>query len=200
VSVSPDALLTWAERYPHLALLFNPNGSAEQHDQALERLIDEAIRWLEDHANNFKGACEDNLSTSLAGKISMPGLRVVRERNVNGHVDLVIEIEHSYPHRRWLAEAKRWKGNGYHVKGMDQLLNRYTTGRNRSAYVFDYVQKPDIAGKWQGLRDHFDTTRPLGQEGGCSDHPALWAFETRHRHRSGQSVRVVHYGVNLGPD
>ena len=40
MNVSADALLTWAERYPELGLLFNPSGSIEEHDQALERLID----------------------------------------------------------------------------------------------------------------------------------------------------------------
>lgn len=72
MSVSPDALLSWAERYPQLALLFDPNGTLVQHEQALERLIDEAVRWLEDNANDLVGAGENLLSTTLAGKISMP--------------------------------------------------------------------------------------------------------------------------------
>lgn len=198
MSASPDALLTWAERYPELALLFDPSGSEEDHDNALERLIDGAVRWLEDNANDLKGSSENLLSTTLAGKISMPGLRAVRERNVNGHVDITIEIEHSYPHRRWLAEAKKWKGESWHVEGMEQLIDRYSTGRDRSGYVFDYVQKPDIEGKWKALRAGLDKTRPLGQEAACTDHPAAWAFETFHKHRSGRTIRVVHYGVNLG--
>lgn len=194
---SPDALLTWADRYPELGLLFDPNGSEEEHDAALERLIDGAVRWLEDNANNLKGACENNLSLTLAGKISMPGLRAEPDRNANGHVDITIEIEHSYPHRRWLAEAKKWDGDVYHVKGMGRLI-RYSTGRDRTGYVFDYVQKPDIEAKWKGLRAYLDQSKPLQQEGDCSDHPAVWAFETRHPHRSGRTIRVVHYGVNLG--
>lgn len=198
MSVSPDALLTWAERYPELALLFDPSGSEEDYDNALERLIDGAVRWLEDNANDLDGASENLLSTTLAGKISMPGLRAVRERNVNGHVDITIEIEHSFPHRRWLAEAKKWKGEAWHVEGMSQLIQRYSTGRDRTGYVFDYVLNPDIEGKWKALRQSLDKARPLLQEGGCSDHSGAWAFETRHKHRSGRSIRVVHYGVNLG--
>lgn len=198
MNASPDSWLTWTERYPELNLVFNPNGADEDYDNALERLIDRAVRWLEDNANNLKGACENNLSLTLAGKISMPGLRVDPDRNVNGHVDITIEIEHSYPHRRWLAEAKIWDGDAYHVKGMSQLLERYSTGRDRTGYVFDYVRKPDIEGKWNGLRVYLNDNKPLGQDGECSDHPATWTFETRHQHRSGRTIRVVHYGVNLG--
>ncbi|HLF96481.1 MAG TPA: hypothetical protein VI457_05005 [Methylococcaceae bacterium] len=195
---SADALSNWAQRYPELALLFNPNGSVEDHDKALERLIDQAVRWLEDNANDLNGAKENLLSTTLAGKISMPGLRADREKNTNGHVDITIEIEHSYPQRRWLAEAKCWNGPKYHVEGMAQLLDRYETGRDRTGYVFDYVQESGIEGKWIGLRTHLDKERPLEQEKPCEDHSAIWVFQTHHKHRSGRSIRVVHYGVNLG--
>lgn len=197
MSGSPDALKSWSERYPHLSLLFNPSGSIEEHDQALERLIDEAVRWLEDNANDLKDAGENNLSTTLAGKISMPGLRAVRERNVNGHVDITIEIEHSYPQRRWLAEAKLWGGPQYHIDGMEQLMG-YMNGRDRSGYVFDYVQEKNIDGKWQGLKQKLDAEKPLTQQGTVKDLSGRWTFETQHEHRSGASIRVVHYGVNLG--
>ena len=197
MSVSADALLTWAERYPEVGLLFNPSGSIEEHDQALERLIDGAVRWLEDNANDLAGAKENLLSTTLAGKISMPGLRVVRERNVNGHVDITIEIEHSLPQRRWLAEAKLWGGAQYHIEGMEQLMG-YMNGRDRSGYVFDYVQEKNIDGKWQGLKRKLQLGKPLSLTGKVDDLPGKWTFETRHRHRSGSSIRLVHYGVNLG--
>lgn len=196
MTVSPDALLTWAERYPQLALLFDPNGSVENHDQAIERLIDEAVRWLEDNANDLAGAGENLLSTTLAGKISMPGLRAVRERNVNGHVDITIEIEHSYPHRRWLAEAKLWGGPKYHVDGMSQLMG-YMNGRDRTGYVFDYIQEKNIDEKWTRLKGVLDNDRPLDQVRKANDLVRTWTFETYHKHRSGSTVRLVHYGVNL---
>lgn len=196
MSVSPDALLSWAERYPQLALLFDPNGSVEQHEQALERLIDEAVRWLEDNANDLVGAGENLLSTTIAGKISMPGLRAVRERNVNGHVDITIEIEHSFPHRRWLAEAKLWKGPQYHIDGVKQLLG-YMNGRDRSGYVFDYVQEKNIDQKWRGLKQALDKDLPHVQKTPCKDIGGVWTFETEHMHPSGVQVRLVHFGVNL---
>lgn len=196
MTVSPDALLTWAERYPQLALLFDPSGSVEEHDQAIERLIEEAVRWLEDNANDLTGASENLLSTTLAGKISMPGLRAVRERNVNGHVDITIEIEHSYPHRRWLAEAKLWNGPKYHVDGMKQLMG-YMNGRDRSGYIFDYVQEKNIDGKWRGLKQALNVDMPLDQLRKVRDTAGRWTFETHHKHPSGTTIRLVHYGVNL---
>ena len=197
MTVSPDALLTWAQRHPELTLLFSPNGTEADHDSAVERLIDKALRWLEDNANDLKGASENCLSTTLAGKISMPGLNAKRENNTNGHVDITIEIEHSYPQRRWLAEAKLWGGLAYHAEGMTQLIARYSTGRDRTGFVFDYVQAPDIDGKWTSLRAHLDQLLPLQQQGPAANHAVTWAFETHHTHASGRTLRVVHYGVNL---
>jgi hypothetical protein len=196
LTVSPDALLSWAERYPELAPLFNPNGSEADFDSALERLIDDAVRWLEDNRNDLAGAKENLLSTTLAGKISMPGLRAIRERNINGHVDITIEIEHSYPHRRWLAEAKLWKGPQYHIDGMEQLMG-YMNGRDRSGYVFDYVQEKDIEGKWCRLKRTLDKDMPLDQLQKVKDLPGSWTFETNHKHASGTSIRLVHYGINV---
>ena len=47
-------------------------------------------------------------------------------------------------------------------------------------------------------RDLRNMTLPFEQETRCDDHRAPWTFETRHKHRSGRTIRVVHFGVNLG--
>lgn len=195
--VIPDTLLAMFQRFAPLMPLLDPRSTAEQQEDALEALIDDGVRWLEDNANNLTADKEDGLSTTLAGKISVPGLlRADRERNINGHVDIVIEVESVRPQRRWLAEAKCWDGPKYHVDGLTQLLG-YTPGRGRSAYVFDYVRKPDIATKWAGLRLHLETTPLPGQLGGCTVLAGDWRFESKHLHTSGKEIRVVHIGVNL---
>ena len=195
--VIPDTLHAMFQRFAPLMPLLDPRSTAEQQEEALEALIDEGVRWLEDNANNLTGEKEDGLSTTLAGKISIPGLlRADRERNINGHVDIVIEIESVRPQRRWLAEAKCWRGPAYHVAGLQQLLG-YTPGRGRSAYVFDYVRERDISTKWTGLQSHLDATPLAGQLGGCTVLAGDWRFESRHLHCSGKEVRVVHIGVNL---
>jgi hypothetical protein len=83
------------------------------------------------------------------------------------------------------------------MKGLDQLLNRYTTGRDRSGYVFDYFREENIKAKMLGIRAAVDTSLPCLQMKPAEDHPATWAFVTHHTHSSGETVRVVHFGVNL---
>jgi hypothetical protein len=195
--VTPDTLQAMLQRFGPLMPLLDPNATAEQQEVALEALIDDGVRWLEDNANNLTAEKEDGLSTTLAGKISVPGLlRADRERNINGHVDIVIEVESVRPQRRWLAEAKCWGGPKYHVDGLKQLLG-YTPGRGRSAYVFDYVRERDITTKWSGLKAHLEATPLPGQLGGCIVLAGDWRFESKHFHTSGKEVRVVHIGVNL---
>lgn len=195
--VMPDTLEAIFQRFAPLRPLLDPHSTAEQQEAALEALIDDGVRWLEDNANNLTAEKEDGISTTLAGKISVPFLlRADRERNINGHVDIVIEVENMRPQRRWLAEAKCWNGPAYHVAGLKQLLG-YTPGRGGSAYVFDYVRERDISTKWAGLRLHLEATPLPGQLGGCTVLTGDWRFESKHLHTSGKEIRVVHIGVNL---
>ena len=50
---------------------------------------------------------------------------------------------------------------------MTQLIARYSTGRDRTGFVFDYVQAPDIDGKWTSLRAHLDQLLPPATAGTC---------------------------------
>ncbi len=193
---SRDSLLAWWGRNPDVAALFAAS-TEEEFDAALERRIEEAIDYLESNAKDLDSCNENAISTTLAGRIEMPGMSVVREGNSNGHVDITIEVDCTLRRRKRLGEAKIYDGPKYHIDGLKQLIDRYATGRDRTGYVFDYVKLPDIEAKITGIKDEMNTYLPCNQLGESTDHPARWAFTSFHNHRSGVPLRVVHFGVNM---
>lgn len=197
-----DSLNAWWDRCPEfIKTLFDGQASDAEFNDALERLIEAAIGKMESNVKDFDPdhvMSENGLSYVLSSNIEMPGITVSRETNSNGHVDLTIEVEPSLSGRKRLGEAKIWKGPGYHLEGLEQLLNRYATGRCDSGFVFAYVREAKIKDKIQSLKNRMDVEKPCEQDGNCEDHPfAKWSLVSKHEHRSGEILRVVHFGCNL---
>jgi hypothetical protein len=134
----------------------------------------------------------------VAAAVSIPGLLAVnQEANSNGHVDLTIELLHCTPARIKLGEAKIYSSPSYHMKGITQLLGRYTTGRETSGLLLNYVRKPDIKAIVARLRTEMDKRLPEKQTGPCENHQLQWSILTKHEHSSGEIVSVGHIGFNL---
>jgi hypothetical protein len=192
----PDSIMAWLLLHPELKPLLDPSSTEEEFDEALEKHISESIQWVEHNANALHNDSEDSLSTTLAGHMSIKQLLdATREENSRGHVDITIKIISTS--RRRLGEAKIYHGYIYHEKGMEQLVGRYSTGRERTGYMFCYVKDPDIKNKMATLQAECDTHRPCEQVQAGGPHIGKWAFETLHGHASGEQLRVVHFGVNL---
>jgi hypothetical protein len=170
----------------------------DQFDKALEVVLESAIRHLEKNKKNFQTLNEVALSAVLAGVVSIPGiLTVTNEAHSNGHVDLTIEADNCFPRRVKLGEAKIYKGPAYHVTGLDQLLQRYTTGREGRGLLISYVRQRDISAITSKLRLHMDEALPLSQKGPCRDAALRWSFLTVHLHSCGDDLEVGHFGCNL---
>lgn len=120
-----------------------------------------------------------------------------QEPNSNGHVDLTIVADHCTPIRVKLGEAKIYSSPSYHIKGIGQLLGRYTTGRETPGLLINYVRKPDIKSIVGKLKTEMDKKLPEHQTGPCQDHLLKWSLLTRHKHSSGEIVSVGHIGFNL---
>ena len=171
--------------------------SDEEFEAAFDALLEKAIHGLETNKKNFKTLDEEGLSGVLALALSMPGLTITQETNSNGHVDLTIEADHCVPARIKLGEAKIYKGPKYHIKGLKQLLERYTTGREGRGLLIEYVKRPDIKRKIVSIRMKMDAELPLKQSGLSKDHTLKWSFLTEHKHSSGEKLQVGHIGCNL---
>lgn len=174
--------------------------SAETDDEfeaAFEVLLEKAVSHLEMNRKNFRQLDEEGLTAALAGKLSMPGLTVTQETNSNGHVDLTIEADHCTPQRKKLGEAKIYAGAAYHISGIEQLLGRYTTGREGRGLLVVYVRKKNIKELLAKLREQLDAVLPHGQTVPSRDHTLKWSFITRHSHSSGEELSLSHIGCNL---
>ncbi|MBI5634010.1 MAG: hypothetical protein HZA15_11090 [Nitrospirae bacterium] len=166
-------------------------------EAAFDARLDRALIDLENNKMNFNKLDEEGLSAVLASALSCPGLSVTQETNSNGHVDITIEADHCFPARRKLGEAKIYDGPEYHVKGLKQLLGRYTTGREGRGVLIIYVRKKDIAGIVNKLRQRMDEVLPMNQKGKTKEHVLKWSFISTHKHSSGEDLDVGHIGCNL---
>ena len=164
---------------------------------AFDRVLEKAIEALEVNKKNYESLGENGLSGVLAGVLSIPGLTVTREPHRNGHVDLTIEADHCVPARKMLGEAKIYNGPKYHINGLQQLLNRYTTGRESRGLIIIYVRKENIADKINKIRDRMDSDLPMEQKGKTADHTLKWSFLSTHTHDCGEDLNVGHIGCNL---
>lgn len=169
----------------------------EEFDAAFDAVLSKAISSLERQSRNFKGLNEFGLSGVLASALSIPGLTVTPEANSNGHVDLLIIADHSVPEFIKLAEAKIHRGYEWHAKGLSQLIDRYSTGRETRGLLISFVRQIDISGAIKEVREKMDQYSPCSQQGRTSDHIFKWSFLSKHAHPCGEVLEVGHVGCNL---
>ena len=171
-----------------------------QFESSFDDILEKALLHLEKNKKNFHALNEEGLSAVLAGFISVPGLTVSQEKHSGGHVDLTFEADHCFPARIKLGEAKIYHGYKYHKSGLDQLLGRYTTGRECRGLLIVYVRKKNIKGLVKKLQSEMDKFLPLGQKGLTANHTIKWSFLSTHHHSCGEDLHVCHVGCNLHVD
>ncbi len=174
--------------------------SEAEYEAAIDARLERAVAHLERNRGEFKELQEDGLSAVLVGCLNGFGVSVTQQTHSNGHVDITIEVVYCTPIRRFLAEAKIYRGAAYHVAGLKQLLGRYTTGREGRGLLIVYVRDPDIQGKLTAVRAAMDRDLPFNQRGPTTDYGLRWSFASMHGHSSGVDCRVGHIGCNLNND
>lgn len=184
------------QKVPDYFNLITTKSNAE-FESAFDTILEKAVSGLEQNKKKFEALDEDGLSSVLALALSIPGLTITRETHSNGHVDLTIELDHCTPTRRKLGEAKIYDGPAYHFKGLEQLLGRYSTGREGRGLIIVYFRKPNIAGLVNNLRMKMDADLPCKQQGNTTDHTLKWSFVSAHAHSCGENLEVSHIGCNL---
>jgi hypothetical protein len=171
--------------------------SEDEFEAAFTTILETAVSHLERNNKNFATLGEVGLSGVIAGALMMPGFTVTQETNSNGHVDLTFEADHCTPARRKLGEAKIYSGPDYHIKGIGQLIGRYTTGRETSGLLISYVRMKNIKEITSKLRLAMDELLPENQVGLCENHTLKWSLVTKHTHSSGEVIAIGHIGCNL---
>jgi hypothetical protein len=169
-------------------------------EKAFDVLLEKAVSGLEKNKKHFASLSEEALSAVLALALSDIGISVTQEANSNGHVDLTITADKCVPARTKLGEAKIYDGPEYHLKGLTQLLGRYTTGREGRGLLITYFQKQNISGLVKKIRKKMDQELPMKQDGKTTDHLLKWSFLSKHNHSCGEKLEVGHVGCNLYVD
>lgn len=185
-----------SRKAPEYLDLFTAGNDAD-FEKAFTALLEKAISDLEKNKKLFQTLDEEGLSAALSMSLSMPGFLVTRETHSNGHVDLTIVVNYCVPMRTKLGEAKIYDGPKYHLKGLEQLLGRYTTGREGRGLMIVYFRKRNIANLVQKLRKKMDAEHSLHQQGPTADHLLKWSFISIHAHSCGENLEVGHIGCNL---
>ncbi len=169
-----------------------------EFEKAFDAVLGKAVAQLERQKTNFVELGEVGLTGALAMALSIPGLTVTPEPHSNGHVDLMIVADHCVPERIKLGEAKIYDGPQYHLGGLKQLLDRYTTGREGRGLLIVYFRKADIAGLVKKLREQMDADVPCAQQGKTMDHILKWSFLSTHKLTTGDDGHEVsHIRCNL---
>ena len=169
----------------------------EDFDNAFDSWLEHGLAQLEKSSKEYTVLSENGLSNVLTSALSTGEISVTREENSNGHVDLTVKLTNPKSYRVKLGEAKIWGGREYHVKGLGQLLERYTTGRECRGFVISFVKIKDIENLFKDLREHLDNEKPFELQKLCKNHSIKWAFLSDHNHSSGRLVEVCHVGCNL---
>jgi hypothetical protein len=168
-----------------------------QLEAAFDAILEQAVERLEADKAGLIQLNEDILSSFLANALWRDGVEVWREAHTNGHVDLTIVISNFPRKRKKLGEAKIYDGPAYHISGLQQLLGRYTTGRESRGLVIAYVKKRGIAQLINKIREEMDANLPHAQQGVTCDHGLKWSFLSTHAHSCGENLEVSHIGCNL---
>ncbi|HEY0462317.1 MAG TPA: hypothetical protein VGC97_24500 [Pyrinomonadaceae bacterium] len=171
--------------------------SEDEFDSAFLPILEKAIIQLEKNKKNLASLKEEGLTAVFASCFIGIGLTVTQETNSNGHVDLTIVADHCTPIRTKLGEAKIFRGFKYHISGLTQLIGLYTTGREGSGLLIEYVKKDGIKGLIEKLRKRMDKELPLNQIDKSTAHIIKWSFLTAHKHSSGENLTVQHISCNL---
>jgi hypothetical protein len=183
-------------RAPQSLDLLTANTDSE-FDKALEFFVEGAVIHLESNSANFATLGEVELTAVLVAALSVPGISVTQESHSNGHVDVTISLNYASPAQIRLGEAKLYDGYAYHVKGLQQLIGRYTSGRCGRGLMFIYYRRKYIETVIRRLREEMDANLPLSQSTKTTDGSLKWSFLSKHQHSSGSPLEVVHYGCNM---
>jgi hypothetical protein len=197
-STAADLLRRIERKAPEYLDLLTAEDDAEV-EGAFHAILDKSLRHLESNRTKLTSLDEEGLTAVLSAALSIPGLTVTQEAHSNGHVDITIDFDHCVPGRRKLGEAKIERTPSYHTKGLEQLISRYTTGRELGGLLIVYVRRPGISGRVKRLRNAMDLSKPCRQQGATRPHVLKWAFASTHVLTSGDPHEVSHVACNMCP-
>lgn len=138
---------------------------------------------------------ETSLTKQIVDRLQFCGYAIGAETDSRGHVDITVTS-----HRKsiiWLGEAKIHSDYEWLHHGLQQLVQRYTTGRHDDAGMLIYIYNKDAG----SVLDEW--SRRVAAENLCDliELPSArqrTGFSSKHKHPAwGNPVTVQHLGVAL---
>lgn len=167
------------------------------HDflNVIYRALDMSIRALVMNRKYNQGLSEDQITVQIVTNFRMLGISTAtHDTDIGGHVDIAVELDDNY---LWLAEAKKWGGCSWIMKGYKQLLTRYATGlpnQDHGALLIYFFESDaqTLMQKWfSQIKSKYKILSNL-------KNVAFLQFDSTQTHRgAGSDYYIRHIGVPL---
>jgi len=172
------------------------SSTEEQFLNAIDKSLNAAVERIERTARFLTNRNELELSTTLCNMMSRAAIRCYSEAYSNGHVDITIE-HHTLP-MKYLGECKIWNGCIRHFEGCEQLLSRYSSGREVGGFVLEFFNVPGLYEKMKLLQERIADEKPCELAQNPTEHEIIkGGFRTMHRHFTGAVLALLHLGCNV---
>lgn len=156
--------------------------------------IDAILRRFEETANLRQGDVEDRLNTDLVLLLRQRGYNANREEDHRGHTDILVRQDQ----HKWIGEGKIHRSYNDLVKGLRQLLTRYTTGREQYVGLIIYILNQNAKQVMRTWRDRLEKRLECGFHKAYEDPDNSLVFWSLHEHKgSGLELLTRHIGVSL---
>jgi hypothetical protein len=164
----------------------------------VERLYKElgaVIRDIEGSASLRQNDGEDRITIDVITSLRRSGYNATHDAYSKGNADITVAQDYFV----WLGEAKIHHSYDWLLKGLKQLLGRYTTGREDGSGLLVYIKGSNakaVLDEWRRRLENGNECNLKGTED--AQQPEKLAFWSIHAHEgSGLELRTKHLGVSL---
>ncbi|TRO08205.1 hypothetical protein EQ836_24710 [Ectopseudomonas mendocina] len=171
-------------------------GSYDDFVGVINNLVKRKITSMIRGRHKLQGLDEDQLTYKITDQFEELGFNVSHDKQVGGHVDILIEHEEYL----WSGEAKKHSGYSKLEQGWFQLTTRYMTGMpNENAgsfFIYNFNQDAiSVTTAWRKfLADSHPSVEQGEVEGGLH-------FASRTKHEgTGLPILINHYNIPLYHD
>lgn len=176
----------------HRLIIHHSIDNYENFVTLIDSTMLEAIEEIENNKNIYANFNEDSLTSVIVSFFRAKGFNAEHDSNRGGHCDIVVEKNRM----QWLCEAKIYESYVKLYGGYQQLVTRYSTGRENATCggLLIYNKKPnalDKLNRWKKRLVIEDNQITI------DDHDYRCFYSTQSHPVSGLPYKVKHYSVLL---
>jgi hypothetical protein len=164
--------------------------------------VKEIIELIQESVNH-QVKKEDLLSIQIVHLLKCKNYNATSDTNLRGHCDILVK----YKTFSWIGEAKIYKSNPWLLKGVSQVLHRYSTGNHNQSHsaLIIYIFQKDCLSKMKEWNKYFETYTIEGKHSNrfsiqniTNNIDSDLTFTSVHRHEaSGMDFNFLHLPVYL---